>query len=105
MPRKSSSVAARYAKSSKRKKAKKRSPTQAPQQTPAGSTSKVLDKPTTKPPIPVRSEPSTTVSATSRAPMQEVVADYSYVVEEMQKVAIVAGLMFAIIIALAFVLR
>jgi len=103
MPRKSSSVAARYAKSSKRKKAKKRSPTQAPQQTSVGSMSKALDKPTVKPPV--ESEPPTTMSTTARAPMREAVTDYNYVVEEMQKVAIVAGLMFAIIIALAFVLR
>ena len=90
MPRKSSSVAASYAKSSKRKKAKKRSSTRAPAQTPVSFAPSVSQRPA--------------VTAAAK-PARETATEYSYVVQELQKIGIVAGLMFAIIVVLAFLLR
>lgn len=46
-----------------------------------------------------------TPSAKTGIPMRETTSEYSYVAQELQKIGIVAGLMFAIIIALAFLLR
>ena len=103
MPRKSSSVAAGYAKSSKRKKAKKRSSTRAPSQTPVASASNSSPRPAISPAF--KSAPPATAAVKTGIPMRETTSEYSYVVQELQKIGIVAGLMFAIIIVLAFLLR
>jgi len=103
MPRKSSDVAASYAKSSKRKKAKKRGSTRAPSQMPVTPALDVSQRRAATSAI--KSRPSATAAVKTGIPMQEATSEYGYVVQELQKIGIVAGLLFAIIVALAFLLR
>jgi hypothetical protein len=99
MPKKSSSAAAKYAKSSKRKKGKKKSPSQALAQRAASSTPTVSQRPV------VASGAKSALPASAYALARDTTTEYSYVVKELQKIGIIAGLMFAIIVILAFFLR
>lgn len=97
MPKKSRRTAARYAALSQKKKSKKRSLPQVPQQEITAST---VEAPAS---ILLEGSPGSAVEVDQVVRPEP--PEYHYLTAELRRIGIIAGAMFAILIMLAFVLR
>ncbi len=106
MPKKSHRVASRQAAISRERKRKKRAQAAQRQPMPAKPAIPTIEAPPAEPPV--GSEPSTiTITQTppsTRPSVRTIAPRYQYVTAEIRKIAILAAVIVAILIALAFVL-
>ncbi len=102
MPKKSHRVASRQAAISRERKRKKRAQAAQRQPIPIKRAAPAIEPPVSEPPA--TAEP-TSVTVTQPPPSARPVAPrYGYVTAEIRKIAIIAAVMLAILIVLAFVL-
>ena len=102
MPKKSHRVASRQAAISRERKRKKRSQAVHRHPMPAEPAAPPIEPAVSEPPT---TEETTTVTAAQPTPsVRPTPPRYRYVIPEIRKIAIIAAVIFAILIALAFVL-